>query len=112
MTVHASSPPHTPTLTGPLTPHAIGQYLTSHVAPVVPSGADKELHDKTTLLTVFQKCEEAVLAAMDDCGGDEDEAGCRRTLQLAKEVVEGMLGHRRLEEVGERGSGLGSVTWG
>lgn len=60
-------------------------------------GVDTKLHDKTTLLTVFQKCEEAVLAATDDCGGDV--AGSRKTLGLAKEVVEGMLAHPRLEEV-------------
>lgn len=77
----------------PLTPHA-------HPTHLFP-GADKKLHDKATLLSVFQKCEEAVLNATDDCS--DDAAGCRRTLELAKEIVEGMLGHARLEEVCLRG---------
>lgn len=77
----------------PHTPHA-------HPTHLFP-GADKKLHDKATLLSVFQKCEEAMLNATDDCS--DDAAGCRRTLELAKEIVEGMLGHARLEEVCLRG---------
>eukprot|EP00903_Cladosiphon_okamuranus_P012359 g11587.t1 len=63
----------------------------------LPLLSDKKVYGKTTLLAVFQKCEEAVLAATDDGGGDV--GGSRKTLELAKEVVEGMLAHPRLEEV-------------
>lgn len=66
------------------------------------SGPDK-LHDKNKLLSAFQKCEEAVLAATEDCG--DDEAGRRKTLELAAEVVDDMLGHCRLEEVRVRKTG-------
>lgn len=38
-----------------------------------------------------------MLAATEDCG--DGVAGRRRTLELAREVVEGMLAHARLEEV-------------
>ncbi|CAM9151743.1 unnamed protein product [Ectocarpus fasciculatus] len=58
---------------------------------------DKTLHDKGKLLSVFQLCEEAVLAASDDCSDDNDV--CKKTLGLAKAVVVDMLTHKRLGEV-------------
>ncbi|CAN0024123.1 unnamed protein product, partial [Ectocarpus sp. 6 AP-2014] len=57
----------------------------------------KTLHDKAKLLSVLQLCEEAVLAASDDCSDDNDV--CKRTLGLAKAVVVDMLAHKRLGEV-------------
>lgn len=79
----------------------------AHPAQLFFPGADKKLHGKATLLSVFQKCEDAVITATDDCS--EDAAGCRKTLELAKGIVEGMLDHARLEEVGggEGGGGGG-----
>lgn len=62
-----------------------------------PLHVDKTLHDKAKLLSVFQLCEEAVLAASDDCSDDNDV--CKRTLGLAKAVVVDMLAHKRLGEV-------------
>ncbi|CAM9192101.1 unnamed protein product [Pylaiella littoralis] len=64
---------------------------------ILPLMNDKDIHNKEMLLSVFQLCEETVLAASDDCS--EDDASSSRTLRMAKATVEAMLSHPRLDEV-------------
>lgn len=68
-----------------------------HRTPTNPAVSSGERGcDHELLVSVFQTCEHAVLAATDDCS---DEAACRAALELARGVVLGMLDHRRLGEV-------------